>query len=220
MGWRSSIRSLATSFEPSKRYFGIRTDALPWLFISEREQPLTRQSENNLVAMAAERAELAPVHPHMLRHSCGFYLANRGYDLRLIQDYLGHRDPKHTVQLHKGRSQSLRGALAMIRAGFAVSDRFGGCARMKLAFASMRCERRAPPILAGATAPVISTRLSQRTAVAGPISNVRPPVGASSRPGSLSSPARKDPSTAPISSPSHSAAIGAPLEILDSAPLY
>ena len=38
-----------------------------------------------------------PLHPHMLRHSCGFYLANRGYDLRLIQDYLGHRDPKHTV---------------------------------------------------------------------------------------------------------------------------
>ena len=40
---------------------------------------------------------LPPVWPHMLRHSCGFYLANRGYDLRLIQDYLGHRDPKHTV---------------------------------------------------------------------------------------------------------------------------
>jgi type 1 fimbriae regulatory protein FimB len=33
----------------------------------------------------------------MLRHSCGFALANRGYDLRLIQDYLGHRDPKHTA---------------------------------------------------------------------------------------------------------------------------
>jgi len=80
-----------------KRYFAIRTDALPWLFISEREQPLTRQSVNYLIAMAAERAELAPVHPHMLRHSCGFYLANRGYDHRLIQDYLGHRDPKHTV---------------------------------------------------------------------------------------------------------------------------
>ncbi len=35
--------------------------------------------------------------PHMLRHSCGFYLANQGDDLRLIQDYLGHRDPKHTA---------------------------------------------------------------------------------------------------------------------------
>lgn len=44
-----------------------------------------------------DAAELPPVHSHMLRHSCGFYLANRGYDLRLIQDYLEHRDPKHTV---------------------------------------------------------------------------------------------------------------------------
>ena len=80
-----------------KRYLGTRTDSLPWLFLSERQQPFTRQSVNYLVAMAAERAELASVHPHTLRHSCGFYLANRGYDLRLIQDYLGHRDPKHTV---------------------------------------------------------------------------------------------------------------------------
>jgi integrase len=80
-----------------KRYLALRTDALPWLFISERGQPLTRQSVNYLIAAAAERAHLPPVHPHMLRHSCGFYLANQGYDLRLIQDYLGHRDPKHTV---------------------------------------------------------------------------------------------------------------------------
>ena len=48
-----------------------------------------------LLAEAAGHAGLAPV--HLLRHSCGFSLANRGYDLRLIQDYLGHRDPKHTV---------------------------------------------------------------------------------------------------------------------------
>ena len=79
-----------------KRYLASRTDALPWLFISERGQPLTRQSVNYLLAEAAARAGLSPVHPHM-RHSCGFSLANRGYDLRLIQDYLGHRDPKHTV---------------------------------------------------------------------------------------------------------------------------
>ena len=44
-----------------------------------------------------QRAGLEGVHPHTLRHSCGFYLANQGDDLRLIQDYLGHRDPKHTV---------------------------------------------------------------------------------------------------------------------------
>ena len=64
-----------------KRYMASRTDALPWLFISERGQPFTRQSVNYLIAEAAARVGLPPTHPHMLRHSCGFSLANRGYDL-------------------------------------------------------------------------------------------------------------------------------------------
>jgi type 1 fimbriae regulatory protein FimB len=65
--------------------------------LSERSQALTRQSVNYLIAAAARHAGLPPVNPHMLRHFCGFALANRGYDLRLIQDYLGHRDPRSTV---------------------------------------------------------------------------------------------------------------------------
>ena len=81
-----------------RRHLAARRDALPWLFVSERGQPFARQSVNYLVAQAARRAGLPPVHPHMLRHSCGFALANKGYDLRLIQDYLGHRDPRHTVR--------------------------------------------------------------------------------------------------------------------------
>ncbi len=32
----------------------------------------------------------------MLRHSCGYYLADLDTDLRMMQDYLGHRDPKHS----------------------------------------------------------------------------------------------------------------------------
>ena len=93
----SNTPSPATSCAPSNATARPVPNALPWLFISERRQPLTRQSVNYLIAEAAVRAGLPPVHPHMLRHSCGFALANRGYDLRLIQDYLGHRDPKHTV---------------------------------------------------------------------------------------------------------------------------
>jgi len=58
---------------------------------------MTRQSVNYMITTAGERARLTQLHPHMLRPSCGFYLADQGYDLRLIQDYLGHRDPKHTV---------------------------------------------------------------------------------------------------------------------------
>jgi len=89
-----------------KRYLSARVDSLPWLFVSERQQPLTRQAINYLVKTAATRADLKDVHPHTLRHSCGYYLANKGYELRLIQDYLGHRDPKHTV--HYTRIASIR----------------------------------------------------------------------------------------------------------------
>ena len=80
-----------------KRYLATRTDKLPWLFVSERGQPLTRQAVNYLIGAAAESAGLKNVHPHTLRHSCGFYLADKGTDLRTMQDYLGHRDPRHTV---------------------------------------------------------------------------------------------------------------------------
>jgi type 1 fimbriae regulatory protein FimB len=92
-----------------KRHLATRTDGLPWLFVSERDQPLTRQSVNYLIASAANRAGLAHIHPHMLRHSCGFTLANRGYDLRLIQDYLGHRDPKHTVHYTRVAARRFEG---------------------------------------------------------------------------------------------------------------
>ena len=79
------------------KYLRERDSKLPWLFLSERGQPMARQSVSYVVSAAAKRAGLEGVHPHTLRHSCGFYLANQGYDLRLIQDYLGDRDPKHTV---------------------------------------------------------------------------------------------------------------------------
>ena len=92
-----------------KRYLASRQDGLPWLFLSERGQPLTRQSVNYLLAAAATRAALPAVRPHMLRHACGYYFANEGYDLRLIQDYLGHRDPKHTVHYTRTAASRFEG---------------------------------------------------------------------------------------------------------------
>jgi site-specific recombinase XerD len=80
-----------------KRYLATRSDKLPWFFLSERGQPMTRQVVNYLIRVAGVSVGLKNVHPHMLRHSCGYYLANAGVDLRTMQDYLGHRDPKHTV---------------------------------------------------------------------------------------------------------------------------
>jgi site-specific recombinase XerD len=80
-----------------KRYLAARDDHLPWLFISERGTALTRQAVNYIIREAGERGGLGHVHPHMLRHSCGYALADKGTDLRTMQDYLGHRDPKHTA---------------------------------------------------------------------------------------------------------------------------
>ncbi len=68
----------------------------PLVFLSERG-PMTRQAFNYICAEVGKRAKLAvKVHPHMLRHTCGFALANKGRDTRLIQDYLGHRNITHT----------------------------------------------------------------------------------------------------------------------------
>ncbi|MGD2109960.1 MAG: tyrosine-type recombinase/integrase [Phycisphaerae bacterium] len=92
-----------------KRYLRQRESKLPWLFLSERGQPLARQSVSYIVRAAAQRAGLEGVHPHALRHSCGFYLASQGYDLRLIQDYLGHRDPKHTVHYTRVAGERFEG---------------------------------------------------------------------------------------------------------------
>lgn len=78
-----------------KSYLGTRKDNLPWLFVSERG-PMTRQAVNYIIARSAKQAKLPHVHPHMLRHSCGYFLANSKQPDRLIQDYLGHRNPIHT----------------------------------------------------------------------------------------------------------------------------
>ncbi|MGG5821896.1 tyrosine-type recombinase/integrase [Falsiroseomonas sp. HW251] len=91
-----------------QRYLGTRADALPWLLVAERGQPLTRQAVNYIAAAAAARAGLAGVHPNTLRRSCGFALAN-GLDLRLIQDHLGHRDRQHTVHYTRAPGRRFEG---------------------------------------------------------------------------------------------------------------
>ena len=65
---------------------------------SERGGPMSVDAVQVICARAGREAGLKfKVHPHQLRHACGFYLAEEGTDTRLIQDYLGHRDIKNTV---------------------------------------------------------------------------------------------------------------------------
>jgi type 1 fimbriae regulatory protein FimB len=68
-------------------------------FVSEQRRPLHR-STVNLALQKYSAAAFLPLlaHPHMLRHACGFALADQGADTRLIQDYLGHRNIQHTVR--------------------------------------------------------------------------------------------------------------------------
>src|SRR4030095_379235 len=66
-------------------------------FLPKRRSKLA--GARNLVPslVADKKRPLPRVWPPMLRHSCGYYLADQGTDLRTMQEYLGHRDPKHTA---------------------------------------------------------------------------------------------------------------------------
>jgi integrase len=70
-----------------------------YIFTTERGGPMTRINVHHVVSNAGKAAGIAfPVHPHMLRHATGFYLANAGQDTRAIQLYLGHKNIQHTVR--------------------------------------------------------------------------------------------------------------------------
>jgi type 1 fimbriae regulatory protein FimB/type 1 fimbriae regulatory protein FimE len=72
--------------------------ASAYVFVSERKAPMTDSTFRKIVARAGEAAEIGmPIHPHVLRHSTGFKLANDGHDTRAIQHYLGHKNIQHTV---------------------------------------------------------------------------------------------------------------------------
>jgi type 1 fimbriae regulatory protein FimB/type 1 fimbriae regulatory protein FimE len=79
------------------------------VFLSERKGPLTDSSVRKMIAHAGEVAELGfPVHPHQLRHGCGYKLANDKQDTRAIQLFPGHKNIQHTVkytELAAGRFQ-------------------------------------------------------------------------------------------------------------------
>src|SRR5262249_9808300 len=68
------------------------------------------------------------VHPHMLRHACGYALANRGHDTRALQAYLGHKNIQHTVrytELTPTRFRTFGGSKFAWRDPFIVELRVG-----------------------------------------------------------------------------------------------
>ena len=84
-----ALRSLQREQEPKS----------PFVFTSERGAPFTTAGFARMVERVGIEAKLDfKAHPHMLRHACGYALANRGHDTRALQAYLGHRNIQHTVQ--------------------------------------------------------------------------------------------------------------------------
>jgi type 1 fimbriae regulatory protein FimB/type 1 fimbriae regulatory protein FimE len=74
------------------------TETSPFVFVSERGSPFTAAGFARMLQRAAASADLGiKVHPHMLRHGCGYALANKGHDTRAIQGWLGHRSITSTA---------------------------------------------------------------------------------------------------------------------------
>jgi type 1 fimbriae regulatory protein FimB len=73
------------------------------LFISERRKTLSRVTVWLMITETARAGGLdhLEIHPHMLRHTCGYALVNKGTDIRIIQGYLGHRSISSTVRYTK-----------------------------------------------------------------------------------------------------------------------
>ena len=84
----------------------------PWVFTSQKGGPLTRSAVQKMMTRAAHHANLnIKVHPHMLRHSCGYDLANSGIELRKIQVWLGHVDVKMTIKYAELSAHALKGIM-------------------------------------------------------------------------------------------------------------
>lgn len=84
-----------------------------WVFLSNRNAPFNRQGINDLFkrltpAWQKETQSTLTLHPHMMRHTTGYLLAEKGVDTRRIQDYLGHKNIEHTVTYTRLSSTALR----------------------------------------------------------------------------------------------------------------
>jgi site-specific recombinase XerD len=105
VAWNSFI-SLNSRRNRARRYWSRaslrrlkrETEASTYVFVSERLAPLSVAGYQRMIARAGEAARFPfLIHSHMLRHSCGYKLANDGQDTRAIQHYLGHKSINSTV---------------------------------------------------------------------------------------------------------------------------
>jgi site-specific recombinase XerD len=95
------LRALRRTQEPGCRF----------IFMNERKAPMSSAGFRKMLSTVGAACNLPHVHPHMLRHSCGFYMADRREDVRVMQDWLGHANVQNTVRyttLAPGRLDNAR----------------------------------------------------------------------------------------------------------------
>lgn len=89
----------------------------------EREDPnLSTARVRDIVTSVAKRAGVEPRGVHSLRHSCGTFLAERGEDIRTIQEHLRHADPSTTARYVKVAQEKLRRAVHGLGEEFVAAD--------------------------------------------------------------------------------------------------
>ena len=109
-GSRPSVHPLSGEEMRALRQLQRDFPDLAYIFVSERGGPMSADAARKMIRKSGEGAELQfPVHPHMLRHGCGYYLAAKGIDTRAIQDYLGHANISYTVRYTQLAPQRFQG---------------------------------------------------------------------------------------------------------------
>ena len=94
---RNNFRSRASRLDTNR--FLEEQGLSSHVFMTERDRPMTPTAFHALFGRIGARAKMQfPIHPHMLRHGCGYALANAGHDTRALQAWLGHKNIQHTVR--------------------------------------------------------------------------------------------------------------------------
>ena len=86
-----ALRRIKRLQEPVSRY----------VFMTERKAPMTANGFFKMLQRTADSIGMDGVHPHLLRHACGFKLVNQGVDTRTLAAYLGHRQIANTARYTK-----------------------------------------------------------------------------------------------------------------------
>jgi type 1 fimbriae regulatory protein FimB/type 1 fimbriae regulatory protein FimE len=87
-----------------------------YVFTTEAGTPVTTAWFLRMVQRTGRAAKLPfPLHPHMLRHACGYKLANDGHDTRSLAHYLGHRNLQSTRAIHSAGRRKVRWVLARLK---------------------------------------------------------------------------------------------------------